>query len=70
MVKPNQKKVLIVFVLLLIVATLAIGSGCAALDPCGRERDSCYDACPTVIFAKEICHEKCNYQFDRCRANR
>jgi hypothetical protein len=67
MANMNQKAVLMVVVLLLVVATFAIGSGCTALDPCVRQRDDCIDKCPTVIFAKEICHEKCNYQFDRCK---
>jgi Na+-transporting NADH:ubiquinone oxidoreductase subunit NqrC len=70
MAKTNQKKILIVVFLLIVVATLAIGSGCSALDPCVSQRNDCIDRCPTVVLVKQICQEKCNYQYDRCRANR
>ena len=67
MARINQKVVLVVVVLLLLVATFAIGSGCSALDPCVRQRNDCYEKCPTVIFAKEICQQGCNIQYDRCK---
>jgi predicted component of type VI protein secretion system len=63
----NQKAILIVVVLLLVVATVAIGSGCSALDPCVRQRDDCYQNCPTVVVVKQICQEKCNFEYDRCK---
>jgi hypothetical protein len=65
--KMNRKKVLTVFVLLLVVATVAIGSGCTALDSCVRQRDACYNDCPTVVVAKQICREKCNMEYDQCK---
>jgi len=63
----NQKFVLIVVILLLV--GLSIGSGCAALDPCVRQRDSCYQNCPTVVIAKQACEQACNIQYDRCKGN-
>jgi len=67
MVKINQKAVLIVVVLLFVIAGFAIASGCSALDPCVRQRNDCIEKCPTVIFAKEICQQGCNIQYDRCK---
>ena len=63
----NRKAVLIVVVFLLLVGTLAIGSGCTLLDPCAGQRDDCYESCPTIVIAKQLCQEKCNYQYDRCK---
>jgi hypothetical protein len=61
----NQKIILIGVILLLVV--MVIGSGCAALDPCVRQRDACYEKCPTVVIAKEICQQMCNIEYDRCK---
>lgn len=65
--KTDQKKILIVVALLILVAAAALGSGCSALDPCAGQRDQCYDNCPTVAIAKQLCQEKCNYQYDQCK---
>jgi len=67
MTKINQRAILVVVVLLLLVATFAVESGCSSLDPCVRQRDDCYNNCPTVVIAKQICQEKCNIQYDRCK---
>ena len=65
--KINQKKIFVVITLLMLVALMVIGSGCENLDPCVRQRNQCIDDCPTVVIAKQICQEKCNYQYDRCK---
>jgi hypothetical protein len=65
--KKSQKKIFVVIALLMLVAMTVIGSGCSALDPCVRERDQCIQDCPTVVIAKQLCQEKCNYQYDQCK---
>ena len=67
MVKINRKSVLVIVVLLILVATFAIGSGCSVLDPCAMERNNCIEKCPTVAVFKQLCQEKCNIQYDRCK---
>lgn len=63
----NHKLVLIGVILLLVA--MSIGSGCATLDPCVRQRDACYQNCPTVVIAKQVCEQACNIQYDRCKGN-
>jgi len=67
MAKMNQNAVFVVVVLLLLVATFVFESGCSALDPCVIERNNCIDKCPTVVVFKQICQEKCNFQYDLCK---
>jgi hypothetical protein len=67
MIKKTHKKLFIVITLLMLVVVMATGSGCTALDPCVREKDQCIEKCPTVVIAKQLCNEKCNYQFDQCK---
>jgi hypothetical protein len=67
MVKINKKSVLIVVVLLLVVTAVTFISGCSALDPCVRQRDQCYNDCPTVVGLKQVCQEKCNIEYDQCK---
>ena len=66
--KQNQSKVWIVLGIgVLLLAGLGVGLFVATGDPCASKRKSCYDECPTVIGAKQVCRELCNYDYDSCR---
>jgi hypothetical protein len=64
--KESQKKVFVVFALLMLIALAVVGSECSAVDPCVGQRTQCYNSCPTVVIAKQVCQAKCDYDYDRC----
>ena len=64
----HQRIIFVVIALLMLVVISVLGSGCAGiLDPCVSQRSQCYNNCPTVAVLKQVCQEKCNYDYDRCK---
>ena len=65
----NRKTVLIVVVLLLVLAAVTIGTGCTALDPCVRQRDTCYKWCKDNGASEQDCHSLgiCETGYRHCK---
>ena len=66
--KMKYKPIMAIVILVILLLSIGLMSGCTVIDPCERKYTNCVHDCGEGILSS-ICKEKCTYDRNSCQEN-